>query len=263
MSSNSVQRPLHVVQISDCHLGGRAGETLLGLDTDRSLEVVLQQVAGGAKPDLLIVSGDISSDGQVDAYHRLKARLQGMAGAMVWLPGNHDDAVQMRAAIGAEIMPGSLLLEGWQFVFLNTAVPGQVGGRLAASELEKVRLAASSGMPTLIFMHHHALPVGSDWLDEQRVSNADELFSLIGGQTHIKALVCGHVHQESDQNAEGIRQISTPSSCIQFAPGSEDFALDSINPGYRCFALHGNGTFETQVKRVAGNFAVDHSARGY
>lgn len=263
MSVSSPPKPLHVVQISDCHLGGREGERLLGLDTDQSLDAVLGHIRGVAKPDLVVVSGDVSSEGQVEAYHRLKARLQGFAHEMVWLPGNHDDAALMRSVVGEQIMPATLLLGGWQLVFLNSAVPGQVGGYLAAAELEKLRLALGNPLPTLVFMHHHALPIGSRWLDEQRVSNADALFALLEGQPQVRALVCGHVHQESDQHAQGLRQISTPSSCIQFAPGSEDFALDMSNPGYRCFLLHSSGSLETGVKRVAGNFSVDRSARGY
>ena len=40
--------------------------------------------------------------------------------------------------------------------------------------------------------------------------------------------ISGHVHQESDAVMSGIRMLTTPSTCVQFAPGSEDFALDDL-----------------------------------
>ena len=41
--------------------------------------------------------------------------------------------------------------------------------------------------------------------------------------------ISGHVHQESDAVISGIRMLTTPSTCVQFAPGSEDFALDDLS----------------------------------
>jgi 3',5'-cyclic-AMP phosphodiesterase len=256
---------LCVAQISDCHLGATKGEALLGMDTDHSLEMLLRQLEDQRDAlDLLVVSGDVSSDGHEAAYHRLLPRLQGMAKRVVWMSGNHDDADKMRAVVGDELMPSVLELEGWQLVFLNSAVPGQVGGDLVEREMSLLRRALQCDLPTLIFLHHHVLPVGCEWLDEQRVANADALCELLREYPQVKALVSGHVHQASDQQLGGLRQLTTPSSCIQFAPNSADFALDTLNPGYRCFLLSPSGQFKSRVKRLEGvEFVVDHSASGY
>ena len=63
-------------------------------------------------------------------------------------------------------------------------------------------------------------------------------------------VVSGHVHQESDAVVSGVRMLTTPSTCIQFAPGSQDFALDDKQPGYRRIVLQPNGHIETQVIRI-------------
>ena len=55
-----------------------------------------------------------------------------------------------------------------------------------------------------------------------------------------------------------------PSTCVQFKPGSEDFAVDDAAPGYRWFDLHADGRIETAVSRVEGvEFEVDFSVKGY
>lgn len=256
---------LRIAQISDCHLGEQEGDTLLGMDTDHSVNAVIQQLRGDhSELDLLVVSGDVSSDGQIAAYRRLQPRLAGLAKHIVWLPGNHDDATEMCRVLGDAVMPSVLTLGAWQFVFLNSAVPGQVGGHLAGAELAELREALTVSKPTLVFMHHHVLPIGCTWLDEQKIANGAELCGLLRGQLQVKALVCGHVHQQSDQTINDVRQLTTPSTCIQFAPNSVEFALDSVNPGYRCFRLDKDGSVETRVKRIEGvTFFVDRSASGY
>jgi len=254
-----------VVQISDCHLGAELGDRLLGMDTDYSLEAVLQAAAEEYPDiDLLVASGDLAAHGDASAYRRLSARLQGMAKQMVWLPGNHDDSALMRSIVGAPYMPNRLVLGDWQLVFLNSAVPGQVGGELAADQLAVLAEAAEHEQPTLVFLHHHLRPLGCAWLDEQRVANADALFALLADKTQFKAIVCGHVHQQSEQVYQNIGLLSTPSTCIQFAPNSANFALDDCNPGYRGFYLGEKSQFQTRVSRVKGvTFAVDNLASGY
>ena len=49
----------------------------------------------------------------------------------------------------------------------------------------------------------------------------------------------------------GIRMLTTPSTCVQFAPGSEDFALDDLSPGYRSLRLYADGSVQTEVVRVS------------
>ena len=61
-----------------------------------------------------------------------------------------------------------------------------------------------------------------------------------------------------------IRLMSTPSTCIQFLPGSEDFAVDSRAPGYRWLTLHENGRIESGVQRLAQvPGSVDLASAGY
>jgi Icc protein len=58
--------------------------------------------------------------------------------------------------------------------------------------------------------------------------------------------------------------MASPSTCIQFAPNSEDFKLDERAPGYRWLRLHDDGRIETGVSRIdASLFPVDLSGAGY
>ena len=41
--------------------------------------------------------------------------------------------------------------------------------------------------------------------------------------------------------------MSTPSTCLQFLPNSDSFAVDSRPPGYRWVDLMANGRIDTEV----------------
>ena len=61
-----------------------------------------------------------------------------------------------------------------------------------------------------------------------------------------------------------VRLLSTPSTCIQFEPQSEDFSIDTLAPGYRWLTLNPDGSLDTGISRVEGiEFEIDMSVKGY
>jgi len=257
-----------VVQITDCHLGERVGARLLNLDTDRSLAAVLDLVrAQQPHIDALLATGDLSDQGSAAAYRRFLGATRDLSAHARWLPGNHDDAAMMQRALGGDVrLQRQLLLGNWQIILLNSAVPGEVGGYLDDAELIALRscLSAAPQHHALVCVHHHVLPVGCDWLDTQLVANAQRFWSVIDEFPQVRAVLSGHVHQRTETQRKGVAVITSPSTCVQFAPDSADFRVDDEPPGYRWFDLHDDGRFETGVERVARyDFSVDLTATGY
>jgi Icc protein len=94
--------------------------------------------------------------------------------------------------------------------------------------------------------------------------NQDEFNAMVDRFASIRAVVYGHIHQELDFLREGVRYFCTPSTCIQFKPEVEDFALDDLSPAYRWFDLYSDGRIASGVERVTGYvFDVDHESTGY
>lgn len=260
--------PLRLVQITDCHLGERPGTRLLNVDTDRSLAAVIELVKRQQpRIDALLLTGDLSDNGSAAAYRRVQAATDGLAPEVRWLPGNHDSAATLRRLYGDDArLRRNLLLGDWQIVALDTAVPHQVGGRLASLELAALRdcLRGEPRRHALICLHHPPLPVGCDWIDTQQVANADEFWSELEPFAQVRAVLSGHVHQAFETQRGAVRVFSSPSTCVQFAPGSADFRVEAVAPGYRWFDLHADGRIETGVERLADYFCeVDLAAAGY
>lgn len=261
---------VRVVQLTDTHLCAKRGGTLLGMDTDHSLQAVINQVAQErATPDLLLGTGDLSDGGARQAYERLQDYFAQFSCPGFWLPGNHDDRATMQAvAAGTSRLCPEVRLAGWQIVLLDSQVPGEVGGRLGEAEL--ARLAASldaaraDELFTLVCLHHQPVAIGCEWLDEQMVSDAEAFFAVLDQYSGVRGVLWGHVHQQIDRRRGAVELMASPSTCVQFAPGSRDFKADDLPPGYRWLDLHPDGRIESQVCRVWDvQFNVELDSDGY
>lgn len=244
-----------ILQISDLHLLPEAGATMLGIDTEHYFHRVLDQAfASGADIDMMLLTGDLAQHPALASYQRLAEKLQNYATPCMCLPGNHDDDALMRQALNTALVGcgKQMLLGNWQVVALNSQVPGQPGGRLDAEELRFLEdcLRAYPQRQALIAVHHPCQPIDSPWLDTMRIENGEEFLALLRHYPAVKAVVCGHAHQEIDQQAGPIRLLGAPSTCFQFEPESAAFSVADTAPGYRLLYLHADGGLKTAVYRL-------------
>ncbi|PTQ89998.1 3',5'-cyclic-AMP phosphodiesterase [Agitococcus lubricus] len=264
------QPPLRVVQVSDSHLFANTEGRLLGLNTEDSLRLVLEKVKREQSHiDVILATGDIAQDASEQAYTRFQQHLAQFNTPNYWLQGNHDITQPILNILGnnkSHLSPCVIQYEHWCIIMLNSSVEYEVPGKFKPEELEflKQALEQSKDYHVMVCLHHHPVPMGCKWLDTQVVRNANDFWQVIDQFSHIKAIVWGHVHQESDRMRQNVRLLSAPSTCVQFKPLSSDFAVDDIAPGYRWFDLYADGKIETAVSRVEGvKFVVDWTVKGY
>ena len=267
---SAASEPIQLVQITDTHLKRESGGELLGLDTDFSLQQVLRIVAEERKSiDAVLATGDISDQGAHDAYLRARDYFAGLADTVFWLPGNHDGQDNMHATTsGSPEMTPEARAGLWQIVLLDSQIPGEVGGRLGGEQIDWLRkrleAGAETGLFSLVCLHHQPIPMGSAWLDQQQVEDSDEFLAVVDSFPGVQGVLWGHVHQAHDSQRGHIRMMCTPSTCIQFAPHSDDFKVDDKPPGYRWLDLHANGDIDSAVSRVEDvEFIVDLDSAGY
>ncbi|MES2821764.1 MAG: 3',5'-cyclic-AMP phosphodiesterase [Pseudomonadota bacterium] len=257
-----------LVQLSDSHLFAAADGKLLGMDTQDSLQRVIERVLEEQPQiDLVLASGDLSQDGSLASYERFRQMTAAIPAPARWFPGNHDEVPAMRSACeGSDLLEPVIDLGAWRIVLLDSSIPGAVPGHLGPDQLALLERALSEApeRPHLICLHHHPVSIGCRWMAPIGLRNPEALFAVLARFPQVRALLWGHIHQEFDQQREGVRLLASPSTCVQFAPGSEEFQVDSESPGYRWLRLHDDGRLETGVSRVTGiQFEIDYTIKGY
>ena len=248
--------PLRIAQITDCHLFAEADSRLQGMNTRDSFLAVCRLLEMEQNDfDLLLATGDLAQDGSASAYQYLATTFNRFNFPTFWIPGNHDNRETMASNLCAERIHSSrhLVSDHWQIVLLDSTIPEKPHGHLSQAQLDFLDQSLQSfpDKHALVCLHHQALAAGSLWIDGKGLENDEELRLRLSQHTHLKGVLWGHVHQESQRNIDDIHWMSTPSSCIQFKPGSEEFATDDKPPGYRKLDLHANGHIESSVYRLS------------
>ena len=265
----SQRASFRVLQLTDTHLFAQAQETLLGLPTQTCLQRIIDRILKQPQlPDFIVLTGDLSQDGRAESYANLSTLLEPLGLPIYWLPGNHDCVETMTRSLQAPIFTPDKLFQhqGWQFILLNSQIPGDVPGRLSAEVLDALthQLATGPKTPTMLALHHPPITLQSAWLDSSALENPDELFAVLDRFSHVKLVLFGHIHQEISIVRKGVTYLSCPSTCIQFDRHSDTFALDvDHNPGFRELELYSDGTWTSQVHRVDVELKPDLSSTGY
>lgn len=265
---DSSVEPLHVLQITDPHLMEDPEGLLVGVNTCRTLDAVLAHVhAHYGQPDLVLATGDIAQDGSDAAYQHFRERTSFFEGPVFWFAGNHDALPAMKRAIGGTRSAQRRYRgRGWQLIFLDSSVPEQVHGRLGEGELAYLEACLSEHPEdhALICLHHHPVEVGAEWMNTIGLQDHEALFEVLARHPQVRGLIWGHIHQQLDQEASGRRLLASPSTCVQFLPDSESFAVDTAPPGYRWLKLYPDGRIHTGVERIADeNYGLEVDSVGY
>lgn len=224
------------------------------MDPWRSLDAVLAAIERGPRPDLLLVTGDLTQDLGEPVLTQLRDRLASLADRVLALPGNHDDPEVL-----AQVFPGSPLdtratsheLGGWQLLLMDTSRPGWVGGEMGAQRLEALEFLVQDRRPILCAGHHPPLACGSAWLDAIGLKDGATLLARLARHPQVRGMLFGHIHQALDRRQDGLRLLGTPATSFQFRPGRAQFALDTRRPGYRTVKLWPDGRMTSRVSRVA------------
>jgi Icc protein len=253
MADTQPEQPVRLLQLSDTHLHAGADSRMRGVVTAETLRAVLARARASAAwpPASVLVTGDIVQDESRAGYERFRDALAPLRAPVYCVPGNHDDPTLMSDVLDRAPFQvgGEARLGRWSLVLLNTFLAGEDAGGLGDSRLRglEAALEAHRGQHVLVAMHHQPLPMGSAWLDGVGLQDADAFLRVIDAHENVRAVVWGHVHQASDRERNGVRYLSTPSTCAQFKPGSDFFALDRRGPGFRWLELFADGRVRTEV----------------
>jgi 3',5'-cyclic-AMP phosphodiesterase len=182
-------RPFTIVQLSDLHCGQQ-------FFLPNLLERAVAEVNDLA-PDVVVVSGDLTSNGFKDEYALAKQYLSGLeCESMVVIPGNHDSRnvgyVHFEELFGER--NSVLRVGGATIVAVDSTEPdldnGQIGrGRYGWIEEQ---FAAPAELRVFV-LHHHLLSVPGTGRERNIVNDAGDALECLQ-RARVDLVLCGHKH---------------------------------------------------------------------
>ncbi len=269
---NAIDEQLNVLQITDMHLTTpptleattalRESQSQCQQHFDSSLK---QALAEDIRCDLILVTGDLVSKVDPLTYDYIFDALKRTQIPFACIAGNHDVTDELgydlpfdQRQLIARSMDSRLLnqhvieSEYWQLLLLDSSVSGKISGVLANADLDWLcQQLDNCDKPALLALHHHVLPMNSEWIDAHMVENAEEFWQRIDRYEQLRVIISGHTHQEQIRHKNGVTVYSTPSTCYQFLPNKDEFSYDEqASAGYRWLQLANNGNLASWVKRL-------------
>lgn len=271
---------LNVLQITDLHLSDYDVEDDKALSEHLQSElsknnlpicrqnfeaVITQALNENIRCDLILVTGDLVSEVKTATYDHIFAVLEATNIPFACVAGNHDVTDESdhdlpfyereliaRSADSRLLSRHLIESDYWQLLLLDSAVPGQVAGYIYEEDIAWLSEQLSHcAKPAVIAIHHHVLPIQSEWIDAHMAQNTENFWQSMAKFEQLRAIISGHNHQEQTRYGNNVTVYSTPSTCYQFEPFKDEFAYDKeAAPGYRWLQLNNNGQLASWVKRL-------------
>ncbi|RFS86191.1 phosphodiesterase [Actinomadura spongiicola] len=220
-----------IAQLSDIHLAaGRDGEVDDGSGPVRALRAAVSSLLSlPARPDAVVITGDLAESGTAAEYTRLHALLSPLPMAVYPMCGNHDVRDELRKAFTEHsavtdtgLYPQAPLqyavdVAGVRLVCCDTTVDGHSHGHMNEERLGWLdrTLAAAPDTPTVVATHHPPFPVGMRFIDDLRFVDPAGFVSVLSRHPQVVRVISGHVHRASVGSLGGTVSTTCPSTYRQ------------------------------------------------
>lgn len=240
-----------IAQITDVHIGFDRGNP--DEQNMQRLRAVIERLnTGPNRPDLLLMSGDLTEFGDVESYRRLRDAVSDCPFPVLPMVGNHDLRENLLEAFPETPHSGGFIQYALDFdelrvIVLDTLEVGRHGGAFCEARAAWLteQLREDNTRPVVLAMHHPPFESGLAWLD----SSANEPWirrfgDAVIGQRHVKAIVAGHLHRTIHTTWQGLSL--TVSKSTSPAVGLDLRPIDPATPDGRAlitdelpgYALH-------------------------
>jgi 3',5'-cyclic-AMP phosphodiesterase len=258
-----------IAHLSDPHLcpPGRLYQSVL--DTRPRFMEALSQAAS-FRPDLLILSGDLTEHGDAESYALARDLLTAFPAPVLAIPGNHDDREAFRAGLSglSKLIPLSatgplhaVVDCPVRVVGFDVTVPDDHHGQVTPDHARwlDATLAVAPDTPTLLVMHQPPFVTGMGFVDDYRCFGEDLLAQVLSRHPQVIRLLAGHVHRFTLTSFADRPALTAPATAtsiaLRLAPGAKPASFTELP----AMLLHhwDGGQLTTHLQPV-GDFTGPH-----
>jgi len=254
-----MQNDFIIGQISDTHFVDKKQKLFDKYDTYKRFVDVIETCNKLMKiPDLYVISGDLIHDNEIfykdffELCNKLKRPIYPMM-------GNHDKRKALRSFVKSDLIDENGYLNytinsyPLEIICLDTVIEDAIEGTLSESTLEwlEKKLLNNINKPTIIFMHHPPIEIGSLLFDPIKCNNGKELINLISKYKNVKEVIFGHVHCSFSEIINGVEFSSCPSASIQYPIGAKsDKNLELDTAGFIKLINYNDGAISKENIKI-------------
>lgn len=227
-----------IAHLSDPHLDG-------SVERLHRLQVVLDQVAALPTLDGLLLSGDLTDQGEATEYEQFFAALPQNPPTIV-VPGNHDLTTPYLAALrarhGEAVTNTAIDVAGLRLIGLDSHIDHDDAGALAPTALDYAReQIITADRPVVLAMHHPPVPVGHHVMDRFGLRNGADLIELVREHDNVIGIFTGHVHTALATTYAGVPLLGAPGivSTMRLGSKTDPIADGDAMPGLAVHTITG------------------------
>lgn len=217
-----------IAQISDTHIPRKGTKTYEIAPMAENLAQCVDHInQHNPKPDVVLVTGDITHSGQSEEFTHAAELLNPLKMPFYVIPGNHDDRDLLRSIFDKRVclvesapkIDYVIENEELRLIALDSTRAGNPGGEITLAQAQWLneKLTEEPSQPTLVFMHHPPINCGVLETDVDGFIGKELLGDVISSHDHIEKIICGHIHLPINTRWRGTVVSTAPSMGMQLA----------------------------------------------
>lgn len=235
---------LSILHISDLHVEPVGKLAYARANTARRLIELAEWLRAHEHTyEAIVVTGDLSCDGNSQAYALIRSVFSCLSRPCFMVPGNHDRRKPFLEIL-SDFCPNPLRADNLSYavdlghtrlLMLDTLQPGLHWGAVPEDVLDWLEQELHrSDAPTLVCCHHTPVKPGMGFMDEP-FGGANRLIDLLSSRPNTR-LCTGHLHRPVATLAgERLMVVTAPSVSLQMLldlrpEGGDEFIFET--PGY-------------------------------
>lgn len=183
------------------------------------------------RPDLLVVTGDLTNEGYIPEFEAAKAFLDRLeVEAKLIVPGNHD-ARNMGYVVFEELIGPRFPCyrgQGVTVVGLDSTEPDIDDGHVGREHYGAIREGFEGPSIRVLALHHHLIPIPGTGRERQIPSDAGDLLGVCK-EAEVDIVLSGHKHLPWIWNLDGCLFITTATSTTRRLKGWSRPAMGILN----------------------------------
>jgi 3',5'-cyclic AMP phosphodiesterase CpdA len=220
---------MRIVHLSDLHIPNQFVE-----EWGKHLVATVND----SRPDVVVVSGDLTDEGYVHEYEQAFAFVKRLPGEKLVVPGNHDarnkgyelfeDMFHTRYPIYED--------EGVVIIGMDSSEPDIDEGRIGREHYPGIREACTPGKRHVLVLHHHVIPIPGTGRERNILIDAGDVLHLCV-DANIDLVLSGHKHLPWIWRLEQTLFVTAGTACSRKLKGRSYPSFNIVDIDDECIVI--------------------------